>query len=173
MDCWLKTTTKACFSKQQQSCSGGWRQITNFHGISDVSPSGDVRLNFSALVHLGFISWPSQNKQELHVSNQTYFSIKHSQCWHFLVPFYLWQLSQGNFLFLQEAANMLRLIQNRLKEEEQHLLKSGSKWHFLPCSSRGVAKCWLLRVEVSTPRGCGVMIESAGRRRTSGIMRGS
>ncbi|RLV89523.1 hypothetical protein DV515_00014845 [Chloebia gouldiae] len=28
---------------------------------------------------------------------------------------------------VQEAANMLRLIQNRLKEEEQHLLKSGGK----------------------------------------------
>lgn len=25
---------------------------------------------------------------------------------------------------------MLRLMQNRLKEEEQHLLKSGSKWVF-------------------------------------------
>ncbi|NWU18602.1 CLUA1 protein, partial [Cephalopterus ornatus] len=28
----------------------------------------------------------------------------------------------------EEAANMLRLMQNRLKEEEQHLLKSGGKW---------------------------------------------
>uniref|UniRef100_A0A8C9F658 Clusterin associated protein 1 n=1 Tax=Pavo cristatus TaxID=9049 RepID=A0A8C9F658_PAVCR len=31
-----------------------------------------------------------------------------------------------------EAANMLRLMQNRLKEEEQRLLKSGSKWDFFP-----------------------------------------
>jgi len=27
---------------------------------------------------------------------------------------------------------MLRLMQNRLKEEEQRLLKSGSKWDFFP-----------------------------------------
>ncbi|XP_019476226.1 clusterin-associated protein 1 isoform X2 [Meleagris gallopavo] len=32
----------------------------------------------------------------------------------------------------EEAANMLRLMQNRLKEEEQRLLKSGSKWDFFP-----------------------------------------
>lgn len=34
------------------------------------------------------------------------------------------------FYFLQEAANMLRLMQNRLKEEEQLLLKGASKWDF-------------------------------------------
>uniref|UniRef100_A0A8C9NGE7 Clusterin associated protein 1 n=1 Tax=Serinus canaria TaxID=9135 RepID=A0A8C9NGE7_SERCA len=45
----------------------------------------------------------------------------------------------------EEAANMLRLIQNRLKEEEQHLLKSGGEWHsFTSWSSRGGAECCLM-----------------------------
>lgn len=34
---------------------------------------------------------------------------------------------------------MLHLMQNRLKEEEQHLLKSGSKWDFFTaCISRKI-----------------------------------
>jgi len=42
---------------------------------------------------------------------------------------------------------MLRLMQNRLKEEEQHLLKSGSKWEFFTTSmSRKNVKYWLLYV---------------------------
>lgn len=46
---------------------------------------------------------------------------------------------------------MLRLTQNRLKEEEQHLLKSGSKWDFFTaCVSRKNVIYWLLYVSVST-----------------------
>lgn len=46
---------------------------------------------------------------------------------------------------------MLRLTQNRLKEEEQRLLKSGSKWDFFTaCVSRKDAKYWVIYVSVRT-----------------------
>lgn len=59
----------------------------------------------------------------------------------------MWQLFQFScFHLLQEAANMLHLTQNRLKEEEQHLLKGGSKWDFFTSCIREIAKYWLLHV---------------------------
>lgn len=121
------------FSKQQQSCAVGSRQINLiFHGINDISPKWGHKVEFQCTVWPGLYILTLTKQAGAPCFKSDLFFHKTISMLTFSSPTLPVALSQGSsFLLLQEAANMLRLIQNRLKEEEQHLLKSGGEWDFL------------------------------------------